>query len=105
LGEYEDSGHRLSGDALINSNFHIVILVGTLAKKITPASKNIQIYSVETTENAVDLLKSQIHITKGDIILVKASQGFRLESVVTKIMKDPSMAKSSLVRQDVRWKS
>jgi hypothetical protein len=49
------------------------------------------------------ILINKIKISKSDIILIKASQGIRLEKTVKQIMKYPEMAQDLLVRQDARW--
>ena len=44
-------------------------------------------------------------IEKGDVILVKGSQGIRLEKVVEEIMENPLDKENLLVRQDDAWSS
>ena len=79
---------------------------GGLAKKYFPfLPKVVSIHYCEDIGTAVAIIKSKINPTKGDIILVKASQGIRLEKVVKEILQDPSLAQSLLVRQDERWKT
>jgi len=45
----------------------------------------------------------QNRIKAGDVILVKGSQGVRLEKVVKEIMAEPERAEELLVRQGVEW--
>ncbi|HCX28072.1 MAG TPA: hypothetical protein DHI91_02945 [Candidatus Portnoybacteria bacterium] len=42
-------------------------------------------------------------IQEGDVILVKGSQGLRMEKIVKEIMAEPDKAKELLVRQDEAW--
>ena len=42
-------------------------------------------------------------IQKGDVILVKGSQGVRLERVVKMLLADSSQAGELLVRQEQEW--
>ncbi len=44
-------------------------------------------------------------LTKGDIILVKGSQGVRMEKIVEEIMRDPLQKEKLLVRQDKEWQN
>ena len=41
----------------------------------------------------------------GDMVLVKGSQGIRLEKLVEEIMAEPMKAEELLVRQSVAWKN
>jgi len=45
----------------------------------------------------------QDKIGRGDVILIKGSQGVRLEKVVKEIMAEPQNAEKLLVRQNKEW--
>lgn len=45
------------------------------------------------------------HIEEGDVILVKGSQGVRMEKAVEELLLHPEHAEGLLVRQDKEWKS
>lgn len=51
---------------------------------------------------AGEALAQEIH--SGDIILIKGSQGLRMERVVERVMREPIHAPSLLVRQEPEWK-
>ncbi len=46
----------------------------------------------------------QSRMKKGDILLIKGSQGVRLEKIVKELMADPLRASEFLVRQDASWR-
>ena len=55
-------------------------------------------YSTEAGECAEGLM------SPGDIVLVKGSQGVRMEKAVLEIFAEPERAREFLVRQDDEWK-
>ncbi|MDP3792444.1 MAG: hypothetical protein Q8Q89_01810, partial [bacterium] len=59
------------------------------------------IYSFETSDEAK--LKVKELIKEGDLVLVKGSQGIRMEKIVEEIMAEPDKKKELLVRQGKKW--
>lgn len=108
LGDFEDDAHRIVGEEVANNGFDVVVLVGELAKKIAQSQKlrqsRIEIRYVEDSVGAGEFVRNILNPKKGDVILVKASQGIRLEKTVERLLKDPSKATRLLVRQDARWR-
>jgi UDP-N-acetylmuramyl pentapeptide synthase len=47
----------------------------------------------------------QAFLEPGDIVLVKGSQGMRMERIVEEVMAEPEQAEALLVRQDAAWRS
>ncbi|PIR42482.1 hypothetical protein CO058_03675 [candidate division WWE3 bacterium CG_4_9_14_0_2_um_filter_35_11] len=106
LGLYEDEGHKVSGEEILKEGFSEVVLVGELAKKYCiKDTPGVIVFACLDVVSAIEIIKNKIKPKEGDIILVKASQGIRLEKVVKEILLDTSLAQSLLVRQDERWNS
>lgn len=107
LGSFEKEGHKAVGEAVLEYDVDILLLVGELAQKILLGIPQIpptlKILSAPDIESAVKIINEEIQPRLGDVILVKASQGIRLEKVVAEILADKSIAKDVLVRQDEKW--
>jgi len=85
----------------------LLITVGIRARGIAEAAleagmseKNILQYE-ESTKAGAEL---QNLLKPGDIVLIKGSQGMRMEKVVEEIMNNPEEAEAMLVRQSRAWK-
>lgn len=104
LGEYTEQAHRSAGD-LAGSFVDILVCVGLRAKFIADSAGNEMpsgnIYTFDTSDEAK--LKVQELIKQGDVILVKGSQGARMEKIVEEIMAEPLRKKELLVRQGQKW--
>ena len=106
LGSFETTGHRKVGDFLSTLSFDYVVLVGELAQKINTKNlvkSNLQIFGCKNPQEASTLVLNKIKLQKKDIILVKASQGIRLEKTVKLLLDNSQKAEKLLVRQDARW--
>lgn len=113
LGKYTEQAHRAVGDQAAGV-LDILFCVGVRAKFIAEearagglntsgrvlASENIFVFddSVQAGK-ALDPL-----IREGDLILVKGSQGMRMERAVLEIMRHPEQASELLVRQEEYWR-
>lgn len=110
LGRYTIEAHEEVGNFLKN-DFNLLITVGSRAKFIAESAANQMpagnIHKFETSDEAK--LKVKELIKEGDIVLIKGSQGMRMEKIVEEIMADPAVAggkkKELLVRQSKRWLS
>ena len=107
LGTEEDVGHQKVGDVIAELNCDLLVLAGELSKKYLLSDKlrhsAIQIVESIDSTDAGNYLLNNANIQKNDVILVKGSQGIRMEKTISLILKDPARAKDLLVRQDVRW--
>ena len=104
LGEYTISAHRDIG-ALTTSCADILVCVGSRAKFIAETSKMSQdkIFIFDTSDDAKFKIRDLIR--ERDVILVKGSQGMRMEKIVAEIMAEPKRKGELLVRQSKKWLS
>lgn len=50
----------------------------------------------------IDMIRTMLQ--PGDIVLIKGSQGMRMEKIIKGIMAEPKKAGELLVRQSPEWK-
>ena len=106
LGKFTDDAHYEIGEQVAKIA-DILITVGLRSKFIAKGAeenglKENKIHSFETVKEATKFLKNII--SRGDVILLKGSQGIRLEKTVEAIMAHPELASKLLGRQDKEWK-
>ena len=104
LGKYTIDAHREAGN-MAGSFADLLICVGSRAKFIADSAANQMpsenIHKFETSDEA--RLKVKELMKEGDLVLVKGSQGMRMEKVVEEIMAEPDKKKELLVRQSKKW--
>jgi len=105
IGRHSAEEHKRLGE-IAAAVSDILITVGLRAKYIAEGALNgglseKVIYQCEDSREAGKLLESLIKA--GDLILVKGSQGVRMERVVEEVMAEPALKKQLLVRQDEEW--
>lgn len=105
LGKYTLQAHeeigRISADVV-----DILFTVGLRGKIIAEAAEKAglsrkRIFCFMNIHEAGVQLQQKIQ--HGDLVLVKGSQGVRMEKIVKEIMAEPSLAKDLLVRQTRQW--
>jgi UDP-N-acetylmuramoyl-tripeptide--D-alanyl-D-alanine ligase len=107
LGKYTEAAHREISRQL--RGIGVVICVGPKSKIISDLVGRADyldrnyIYEFETSEESRSKIKEIIR--EGDLVLVKGSQGMRMEKIVEEIMAEPKKKKELLVRQSKRWLS
>lgn len=89
MGEHAEYGHRLVGKGAVE-NTDILITIGDISKFIGIEAKEngldaSKIYHFNTKEEAIEQLDAIIN--SGDIVLVKASRGMKLEKIVEYLNK------------------
>jgi UDP-N-acetylmuramoyl-tripeptide--D-alanyl-D-alanine ligase len=111
LGKYTESAHKEIGE-YIDDKVDILVCVGLRSKFISDLVGRVKKENKYVFETS-DMAKSKVReiIRDGDLILVKGSQGIRMEKVVEEIMVDSSSTSFGggekknelLVRQSKRW--
>jgi UDP-N-acetylmuramoyl-tripeptide--D-alanyl-D-alanine ligase len=107
LGSYTEVGHRLAGRKAAEAGINKLIVVGEKARDIASGAeeagmKKDDIFHFPNSDDARIFVQERIE--EGDLILVKGSQGIRMEKIVVEIMAEPLRAGELLVRQGSEWK-
>ncbi len=106
LGSMSEQGHRQVGRQIVKLKINKLIVVGERARDIARGAEQAgmlsdHIFHFSQAEEAGRFIQGRI--SEGDLILVKGSQGVRMERIVKEIMAEPLRAKELLVRQDEQW--
>jgi len=107
LGKFTEEEHRLVGEKLIGI-VDTLVVVGPRAKSIALGAvekgfSQKEIYSFDSSTTVAKFLEGIIE--KGDTVLIKGSQGIRLERAVEAIMEHKELKKTLLCRQDREWQN
>ncbi|MBI5221448.1 MAG: UDP-N-acetylmuramoyl-tripeptide--D-alanyl-D-alanine ligase [Candidatus Magasanikbacteria bacterium] len=107
LGKYTEAGHREVGEAVFDYHLDYLITVGEMSRDIVRGAVEAGM-DQDHCFNFKDSIEAgrfvQQRIKEGDVILIKGSQGMRMEHAVKEIMAEPQRAKELLVRQGEDWK-
>lgn len=107
LGGGTEAGHRKAAQKFLEIKGDIFLAVG---KRMQFAAEellknNFNKNNIFSFSNPMDAgRKLQDIIKEGDLILVKGSQGMRMEKIVEEIMAQPQKAPEFLCRQNEEWK-
>jgi UDP-N-acetylmuramoyl-tripeptide--D-alanyl-D-alanine ligase len=106
LGDLAESGHREVGRKVAEVA-DILFAVGDLAKIIADEAKKAgldknKIFCYDSSIEAKVPIQKMLQ--EGDVILIKGSQGARMELISEEIMRDPDQAEKLLPRQNSEWK-
>ncbi len=106
LGSISDDKHKEIGHMSIGGNVDILVTVGERAKLIAQGAmekgfpqEKVRIY--RDIFSAIYFLQEEI--TAQDIILVKGSQGMRMEKISKELLSDEVVASDVLCRQYGKW--
>ncbi len=106
LGKFTEEAHKAVG-IKASVIVDILVLVGPRSKFIGNGAlesgfTNKNIYHFDAVGQSLDFLKGMVK--KGDVILLKGSQGVRLEKAVEAIMAHPELKEKLLCRQEEEWR-
>ena len=90
MGEYASAAHELVGDYVVENNVDILVTVGKDSLSIVEGAvrkgmKAENTKNFETNAQVIEYLDTIVQ--KGDIVLVKASRGMKLETVVEHLIQ------------------
>jgi len=102
LGKYSVRDHKDIGKYIKKLKIDLLVTVGNKAIDIKESSELKNSYWFNSSDKAQEI-KTAIGQKPGDVILIKGSQGVRMEKITKGLINNPDEAVSLLVRQDVRW--
>ncbi|MBU1131379.1 UDP-N-acetylmuramoyl-tripeptide--D-alanyl-D-alanine ligase [Patescibacteria group bacterium] len=106
LGNYTEQGHQQVGEKAANIGADLLIVVGEKSRDIIRGAIKAGMPEERTAHfnnnhDAGIFVQEKIH--QGDIVLIKGSQGARMEQIVKELMAEPMSAEKLLVRQSEEW--
>lgn len=106
LGSYTQEGHRDVGHHVVESA-DVLVTVGERAQYIAEGAREAgmnpdRVFHFDDTRQAGKFIQERMQT--GDIVLIKGSQGARMERVTRELMAEPLRATELLVRQDSNWR-
>lgn len=106
LGNNAEELHQQVGKTVAELKIDYLITAGELARDFIRGAKAAgmdkdHIFSFKDSPEAGKFLQKRMQ--QGDVILIKGSQGARMEYVVKEVMARPEKAADLLVRQDKSW--
>ncbi|TAK96762.1 UDP-N-acetylmuramoyl-tripeptide--D-alanyl-D-alanine ligase, partial [Patescibacteria group bacterium] len=106
LGIDSEAGHRQVANRAFEANAAVVIAVGDrMGRAVKDAARHymgVQAFYFDDPELAGKFLRTTMK--DGDLVLVKGSQGMRLEKAVEEVMSESDRADEFLCRQTPEWR-
>jgi len=105
LGSFTEEAHRRVG-AKVAETAEILLVVGEKSIFLADEARKRgldkeAVFHFASSEEAGRVLQEIMR--EGDIVLIKGSQGTRMEKIVKEVMAQPEKAKDLLIRQDESW--
>lgn len=107
LGRYSDQAHEDVGAHVANLPIDLLVTVGELGRRVARGALDagMEQEKVVTYARSPDAARHvQDRLERADVLLIKGSQGSRMEKVVKEIMAEPLKAPELLVRQSNKWR-
>ncbi|MBI4262530.1 UDP-N-acetylmuramoyl-tripeptide--D-alanyl-D-alanine ligase [Candidatus Uhrbacteria bacterium] len=106
LGTMAEGLHHDVGKRVADLRIDHLVTVGELSRDIDRGAREAgmaeeRIFHFAYAAEAGRFVQSRMK--QGDILLIKGSQGVRMEKIVKELMAEPERAKELLVRQDASW--
>ncbi|MFA7662388.1 MAG: UDP-N-acetylmuramoyl-tripeptide--D-alanyl-D-alanine ligase [Patescibacteria group bacterium] len=106
LGKVSEKEHFKIGQQVASGDIEYLICVGERSRDIVRGAEDAdmsedKIFHFDKSDEVGDFLKDRLR--ENDIILIKGSQGVRMEKVTRDLMADPLRAEELLVRQSEKW--
>jgi len=106
LGSETEPAHHEVGLEAAKLGIDFLITVGEASKHTANAARSAgmkehQIAGFADSASAGKFLQEKLE--EGDVVLVKGSQGMRMEKIVKEVMAEPERAEELLVRQGPEW--
>ena len=104
LGDISEQAHIELGREAVEAGVSLLVAVGKYRESTIAGAGEAGLENVLAIENS-DLLQDKIVelINENSLILVKGSQGSRMEKVVKALLREPARASELLVRQTDDW--
>lgn len=106
LGPLAEESHRDVGRAVAEVGIDMLVACGTLAHVVADGAKNAgmpedRVFVFAKSPEAGLFIQEKLKA--GDAVLIKGSQGARMEKITKELMAHPEHAKELLVRQTSDW--
>ncbi|OGI22296.1 MAG: hypothetical protein A2808_00855 [Candidatus Moranbacteria bacterium RIFCSPHIGHO2_01_FULL_55_24] len=108
LGPDSDNEHAALAPDIMHAGVHMLVLVGKHMRALHDALleegfARKQLLWLPDPYAAIEAMQQIIR--PGDLILIKGSQGLRMEFIVEQLLREPGIAPERLCRQSAAWKN
>jgi UDP-N-acetylmuramoyl-tripeptide--D-alanyl-D-alanine ligase len=106
LGDLSEQAHLEMGKAAADSGLDLLVACGTLAHVIAKGAREAgmpeeKVFTFAKSADAGLFIQERLHAN--DVVLIKGSQGVRMERITKELMARPDLAERLLVRHTPDW--